>query len=37
MGDKVLQEYKLMTFSPMLATETSKKLLELQPLESNAC
>lgn len=36
MGDKVLQEYKLMTFIPMLVTEASKKVLELRPLETNA-
>lgn len=35
MGDKVLQEYKLMTFIPMLATEASKKVLELQRVENN--
>lgn len=35
MGDKVLQEYKLMTFIPMLATEVSKKVLELQRVENN--
>lgn len=36
MGDKVLQEYKLMTFIPMLATEASKKVLELGRVGSNA-
>lgn len=36
MGDKVLQEYELITFIPTLATETSKKVLELRPLEYSA-
>lgn len=41
MGDKLLQEYRLITLIPMLAThavsppEPSKQVLELQPRENS--
>lgn len=36
MGERLLQEYRLITFIPVLANEASKKVLELRPLESSA-